>query len=456
MRLVLLICLLFSLDAFSQAHLLKKPKMLQTGDESDDIQEQEELTTEDVEEVKAKEPEDSNKEPITWGSFDPGKGILLGKNDLGSLSMSFYMLARYLNQQPASQSYVDHNGTKRNVDTRNDIEMHRIIVWLKGYAYDPKLTYSINFWTVNSSKNINTIGYLNYQFTQKFSAGAGIEGLPGVRSLNGQHPYFLGGDRHLGDEFFKPGFTMGAWIRGQLGENVYYRVMVGNALSEVGVTSAQLTRDMAYGGTVWWMPTTGEFGPRGGYGDYEMHSRLATRFGLSTTLSREDRFAQVDDQPNNTQLKLSDGVNLFETGALAPGVTIKRANYKIVSADAAMKYQGYFLDFNYYTRWLDGFDTEGGPVSKKSIFDHGFMVQTAYQIKPRKLELYSAYSYIWGEFNNPWEVAVGANYYPKDTRNWRLNMMINHIEQSPVSSQFGYYIGGQTGETLALSTDILF
>lgn len=428
--------------------------MLQTKDEVEEgvqeIQEEEERV-ELSEADKKPEPE-----PMTWGSFDPGKGFELGRNELGSLSMSFYMLARYLNQQPPSQSYIDHNGTKRKVDTRNDIEMHRIIVWLKGFAYDPKLTYSINFWTVNSSKNINTIGYLNYDFTKRFAAGAGIEGLPGVRSLNGQHPYFLGGDRHLGDEFFKPGFTMGVWIRGKIKDNIYYRIMAGNALSEVGITSAQLTRNMAYGGTVWWMPTTGEFGPRGGYGDYEMHEKLATRFGLSTTQSREDRFAQVDDAPNNTQLKLSDGVNLFETGALAPGVTVERANYTIISADAAVKYRGFFMELDYYSRWLNGFKATGGSVPDGSIFDHGFMLQTAYQIKPRKLELYNAITYVWGEFNNPWEVAVGANYYPKDTRNWRLNMMINHIEQSPVGSQFGYYTQGQTGETIALSTDILF
>jgi len=99
------------------------------------------------------------------------------------------MVARYLNQQPPSQSYSDHNGKKTNVDTKNDIELHRVLVWLKGFAYDPKLTYSINFWTVNSSKNINTIGYFNYDFTKWFALGAGIEGLPGVRSLNGQHPH---------------------------------------------------------------------------------------------------------------------------------------------------------------------------------------------------------------------------------------------------------------------------
>ncbi len=137
-------------------------------------------------------------------------------------------------------------------------------------------------------------------------------------------------------------------------------------------------------------------------------------------------------------------------------MVVKEANYTIISPDIAFKYQGLFIDVNYYFRWLDGFSTLGGKVPQNTIFDQGTMIQIAHQVKPQKLELYTAYSYIWGEFNNPWEIAVGANYYPKKTRNWRVNLMVNHVEQSPVSSQFGFYIGGQTGETVALSTDVFF
>lgn len=419
-----------------------------------DMQEQEESPEQqDVKEVRVAE---EHQEPETWGAVDPGKGVLLGKSDVGSVHLSFYMMARYLNQQPPSMSFTDHLGNKRNVDTRNDIELHRAMIWLKGWAYDPKLDYTLQLWTVNTSKTINLIGSLNYHFDKKFILSAGIDGLPGVRSLNGQHPYFLSGDRFLGDEFFKPGFTMGVTIRGQLSDSVFYRMMVGNALSEVGITASQFTRNMAYGGSVWVLPT-GEFGPRGGYGDYEMHNVLSTRFGISATQSREDRFAQPDSDanPNNTQLRLSDSVNLFDEGALAPGVTIQRANYSILSADAGAKYRGLFLDFNYYWRWLDGFKKDG-PTPQNNIYDHGFMTQVAYQIVPRKWEIYSSYTYIWGEFNNPWEIVGGFNYYPRDSRNWRLNLMLNHVEQTPVSSFFGFYTGGQTGETLALSTDVFF
>lgn len=450
----LILCFIFfSFHSFSQSDLLRKPRLLQDMTDPLDLEEQEESPEQqDVKDIRSAE----EHKPETWGAFDPGTGVLLGKNELGSINLSFYILARYLNQQPPRMSFTDHLGNKRPVDTRNDIELHRAIVWLRGWAYDPKLEYVINFWTVNTTKNVNIIGAINYNFDKKFILQAGIDGLPGARSLNGQHPYFLSGDRFMGDEFFKPGFTMGVSARGQLTDSLFYRLMVGNALSEVGIKASQFTRNMAYGGSVWVLPT-GEFGPRGGYGDYEMHDKLSTRYGISITQSREDRFAQpdVNDNPNNTQLRLSDSVNLFDTGALAPGVTIQRANYTILSADGAAKYRGFFFDFNYYWRWLDGFKKDG-PTPQDNIFDHGFMLQSAYQIVPKKWEIYTSYTYIWGEFNNPWEVVGGFNYYPRPTRNWRLNVMVNHVEQSPVSSFFGFYTGGQTGETVALSTDIFF
>lgn len=395
---------------------------------------------------------------LTWGEFDPGKGVLLGKNELGSINLSFYVLGRYLNQMPAEQTWTDHLGRTFPVKARNDIELHRIIVWLKGWAYNPKLSYTINFWTVNSSKSIHTIGSLFYKFDPKLILSVGVEGLPGVRSLNGQHPYFLGTDRHLGDEFFKPGFTMSANVAGQLSKAVFYRAMIGNTSSEIGVTANEFDRRFSYGASMWILPT-GEFGPRGGYGDYEMHSELASRFGLSFTNSYEDAYAKQfeNNDPKNTQLKLSDGTNLFTPGALATGVRVTNANYTILSPDMGFKYNGLFVDFNYYLRWLDDFSTIGGPVPQSDFFDHGFMVQVGKQVKPRKLEIYTAYSYINGEFNNPWEIALGANYYPNNnTRNWRLNLMVNHIEHSPVGSQFGYYATGQTGETLALATDVFF
>ena len=45
--------------------------------------------------------------------------------------------------------------------------------------------------------------------------------------------------------------------------------MLGDTNSILGVKSSQLDRKFTTGASVWWMPTTKEFGPRGAYGDWE-------------------------------------------------------------------------------------------------------------------------------------------------------------------------------------------
>ena len=48
------------------------------------------------------------------------------------------------------------------------------------------------------------------------------------------------------------------------------------------------------------------------------------------------------------------------------------------------------------------------------------------------------------------------NFYPTNTRNHRLNLQLIDVNSSPVSSAFGYYVGGQTGTTFATSFSVFF
>ena len=208
------------------------------------------------------------------------------------------------------------------------------------------------------------------------------------------------------------------------------------------------------------MPTTKEFGPRGAYGDWEMHEKVATRFGISTTRSPEERFTNATTgAPENTTVKLADSVNVFDTGALALGVTVQRVDYRILSVDAGVKYRGFFLRTEYYNRWLDNFQADG-PLPVGRIHDTGFYVQAAFYPVPKKLELYAATSQIFGDkdagFENSSEYLVGANFYPANTRNHRLNAQVIDVNRSPVSSAFGYYVGGQKGTTVSAAFSVFF
>ncbi|MCM2310157.1 MAG: hypothetical protein NDI84_02040, partial [Steroidobacteraceae bacterium] len=331
----------------------------------------------------------------TWGVYDPGKGFVVGRSELGELDISAYGMVRYMSQHDDDQVFTDHLGNERPVDVRSDIFSHRIMVFLKGWMGSEKLIYNITIWTVNTTDQDAMFANLGYQFSRKFSLYAGLTGNPGSRSLNGSHPFWLAHDRVMADEFFRPFFGSGIYATGEALPGFWYTAAVSNNSSSLGTKASQLDRKYTYGGTVWWMPTTHEFGPRGAYGDWEWHEELATRFGLSYTDSPEQSFRNSSGSPDNTTLRLADSVNLFETGALAPGVTVENADYRVIAIDAGLKYKGMFLQAEYYQRWLDNFDANGLlPVAE--IKDNGFYVQGSFFPVRQKLELYAVTSQIYG------------------------------------------------------------
>jgi hypothetical protein len=404
------------------------------------------------------------KKPTTqgvesWGDFEPGSGFLVGRSSAGELAISGYAMARYMNQTPAEQTFTDHLGNERTVDGRNDVYSHRIMVFFKGWLGNPKMIYSIVLWTVNTTDQRAIFATLGYQFSRRFSLYTGLNGNPGTRSLQGSHPFWLAPDRVMADEFFRPFFGSGVWAQGEIVPGLWYNAVATNNSSSLGVKATQLDRDFTTGASLWWMPTTREFGPRGAYGDWEWHEKAATRFGVSTTRSPEQRFTNSSGGTDNTTIRLADSVNVFETGAMASGVTVDRVNYRVLSFDAGFKYKGIFLQTEIYNRWLDDFQTDGAlPVA--SVHDTGFYIQGAFYPIRRKLELYGATSQIFGDksagFGNSSEYLIGANYYPFNTRNHRLNVQVIDVNRSPVSSTFGYYVGGQKGTTFSTAFSVFF
>ena len=95
-------------------------------------------------------------------------------------------------------------------------------------------------------------------------------------------------------------------------------------------------------------------------------------------------------------------------------------------------------------------------VPPHAIYDHGFMAEASYMVLRRKLMAYAAGGYVFDDFRRfPWEAGGGLNYYPSDTRSWRLNMHLMHVNKSPVQSSFSYYNGGLTGTLFSVGIDIL-
>lgn len=404
---------------------------------------------------KTKLPQASDGNPALFGEFNPGRGFTVGKSNLGELNLSGYMAARYLNQLPASQSATDHFGRPFQVTPRQDFQFHRVMLFSQGWLLNPKFQYMTFLWTVQDTNQVAVGGALTYNFGKAMTLGMGWNAYPGTQSLQGSHPYWESYDRVMADEFFRPYFSQGLFAAGEILPRLEYRWMFGNNNSNLDVPAVKLDRELSGGGALTWLPTTGEFGPRGAFGDYESHEHLATRFNLAYTYSPEDRQSAIGTPANNTTLRLSDSLNVFDTGALTPGVTVEKVHYHLLSAAAGVKYHGLWIQGEGYGRVLDHFVADG-PLPVRDVRDYGFYVQAAYMVVPKRVELYGGTSYIFGQFGKPKEFIVGNNYYPWNTRNIRLNTQVIYADHSPVSSTFGFYTGQQTGPIVSFGVTALY
>ncbi len=190
-------------------------------------------------------------------------------------------------------------------------------------------------------------GNLSYTFNDFVTLGAGITSLPSTRSTEGQFPYWLGvDDRLTADEFFRGSYTAGIWIKNRATATVNYMAMFGNNLSTLGVSATQLDNKFdTQSFMVNWLPTTGEFGLYGTFGDYDDHQTVATRLGAHYTHSLET----AQEQPGtnaieNSQIRLTDGSIIFTPNLFGPGISVDTVDYQMMSLDAGVKYRGLSLE----------------------------------------------------------------------------------------------------------------
>src|SRR5215469_1674366 len=404
---------------------------------------------------KTELPKASNGNSAVFGEFNPGRGFTVAEGELGELNLSGYMAVRYLNQLPPAQSATDHLGRPIVVAPRQDFQFHRVMLFSQGWLFSRKFQYSTFVWTVQDTNQVAVGGALYYTLGKFMTLGGGWNAYPGTMSLQGSHPYWESYDRVMADEFFRPYFSQGLFAKGNILPKLEYRWMIGNNNSNLDVPATKLDRKLSGGVAITWLPTTGEFGPRGAFGDFEGHDEFATRFNLAYTYSPEDRQAPIGTPTGNTTLRLADSLNIFDPGALASGVTVEKTRYQMASASAGMKYHGFWLQGEGYGRLLDQFVADGKlPVG--DVRDYGFYVQVADMIVPKRFELYGATSYVFGQYGDSKEFIGGTNYYPWNTRNIRLNVQLINVDRSPVNSTFGFYIGQLTGKIFTVGLTTLY
>ena len=381
-----------------------------------------------------------------WGSYTPNLGFKVVDSDRGDMSVSIYTYVRYLNQKDLDSTYTDAFGNVKTVQQRQDTQLTKVQIKFLGWLLSPKFRYFLYAWTNNAAMGqgaqVVLAGNLNYSFNKYITLSGGITSLPGTRSVEGNFPFWYSVDsRLMADEFFRPSYTTGFWARGQITDTLKYQTMLGNNLSTLGVSAAQLDNHFnTWANALIWEPL-GDFGI--GFGDFEAHEDLAARLAVHYTRSTEDKQSQPNtDGFENTQIRLADGTVVFTPNIFGPGVTINTLRYQMSTVDFGLKYHGWSLDGEYFMRWLNQFQgpgTEGLP----QLYDRGYQLQASYMVVPSAVQLYIGGSTIHGKFGDPYDFRLGVNVFPFNNKVLRWDTEVLYLYKSATgSTALPYPVGG--------------
>ena len=396
------------------------------------------------------------------GPYKQGTGLVLVEGKNGGLALGVNGYVRYLNQGGLKEHYTDAFGRTFQIDKRQDVQLNRLQLQFRGWLFDPRFRYVFYAWTQNVSQGdpaqVVVGGNINYTFSDSLRVFAGIFSVPSTRTTAQSFPNWLMIDhRGLADEFFRGSYATGVQAMGKLPYRFFYNVSMTNNLSALGVSASQMAFGLdTYSGVLYWMPTTGEYGPGFGFGDYEEHQDVATLLGVHFTKSREDAQSQPKTTGiENSQIRLSDGTVIFQPDAFRTGGQITKATYQMLDLDAGVKYRGWSLDGEYYFRWVNDFDVVGFvPVTR--LYESGFQVLASGMLKPRALQAYAMGSKVIGEFGNSWDIGFGLTYFPFERKQVRLNAEGIYMNRSAIGYTAVPYVVGGTGWVWTLNVGAWF
>ncbi|MEI8379102.1 MAG: porin [Planctomycetota bacterium] len=362
---------------------------------------------------------------------------------------------RYAGFERDDAIWTDSAGVTTPINNMSSFQIPRGRLIFSGYSFRKELLYNLNidYNTVGNSQ-INFRAYwLAWRFSRSMTVYAGQSKVPGSREWLASFVDTLGVDRSMATTFFRPSLSQGVWATGEPAPGLFYHVMMSNGFNTLGATPQQLSSLMAFSGSVWWEPL-GEFGR--GYSDFECHTEPAIRLGTSLTYAPERGPQGGSSVPENSDIRLSDGTLITETGALAPGVTLNAFKIGLATFDVAYKYRGASLSGEFFSQ--DLFELTGsGPLPRSSIRQYGGFAQAGYFVIPQKLEPYARTSFVTGPNGTGSEYAGGFNWFLlPGKQNLRFTLdaaWLNHCsaDQNRTNLQ-----AGQTGILVRSQLQIFF
>lgn len=372
-----------------------------------------------------------------------------------SLKFNNETMFRYVAFGRDVRTWTDSAGVTSPVTNRSNFEIPRGRLIFSGNALLPDLSYYINIdYNTVTSEPIGFRGYwLSYEFDRSLQIFVGQNKVPGSREWLMSSFGAQGPDRTLATTFFRPSLSQGVWFTGEPLDGIHYHAMLSNGFNTNNVAPNKLDSRFCWSGSLW-------FEPLGNYGrtfsDLDYHEESAIRMGTSLTFSTEQGQQGNPEDPENAEIRLSDGTVITDTGALAPGVTLQKYKIGLAAFDFGWKRCGWSLSTEVYLQDLFGLQGNG-PLPLNSTFAYGGYVQLGYFIVPKEVEVYARTSHVRGDYGTGGEYGGGCNWFLMPGKdNLRFTVDATWINRSPADQNRTDYRAGDTGFLLRSQIQLLF
>jgi hypothetical protein len=400
--------------------------------------------------------------PVSDRGLEVGydKGFFLRPRDPEAIPFSVRlngrMQLRYTYFNRDRDTWTDNAGVTRTVSRRNDVEIERGRLEFSGIMLDPRLGYYLNIDgdTDDNHRAVFHDFWVSYAFARAFVLYGGKAFVPGSRDwLNGSTRTRFA-DRSLATTFFRPDRSLGLWAIGEPLDGVFYRTMLGNGFNTSDLAPDEIDDQFATATSIWW-DVHDDYGA--GASDLERHERPAAVVGNSFTFApSKGEDASGDPLGEENFLRMSDGTQLDDEGALAPGVTVDRFDVYLYTVDAALKWRGFSVNGEYFFRWVKDIGSASGSLPKDDMFDHGFYLEGGYFVVPHHVELNARTSQIFGDFGDAAEYAGGINWFVNGTHGFKLTLDLTDVVRSPANNSGPNYRAGDDGLLLRTQVQTAF
>ena len=340
--------------------------------------------------------------------------------------------------------------------TRNDFEVERGRLEFKGYAVNPRIKYYFNL-DADTDDNHDVIFHdfwFDYDVSDHLTVRVGKAKVPGSYEWLESSTTTRFSDRSLSTTYFRADRSVGVWFLGKTPKDWNYQVSVTNGFVSTDLEPEDVDNNFNYTG-IFYKDILGDVGK--GYSDLKSREELAVRVGSSFSYINTNPLDDGSPTAEQDFARVSDGVRLTDSGALAPGVVVNDFDHYLLSSFINGKWRGFSFNAEYYARWLQNFGTLGGASPQiNDLFDSGFYVDAGYFLVPGKFEVNGRVSQIDGLFGDTWEYAAGWNWFYDKSHKSKLTFDATVLEGSPTSSSSPNFELGQDGILYRLQYQIAF